>query len=118
MKYVLLLLVIPIYAMAEYELFHKSDTNQETFIDPLTIRTPYEGNVRKVFVYHNNISTQVSVEIYYTADCDGFTLSHESKTTYQDLNLKGRPMVTYKHESITPIPNTMQFQLVDYLCTK
>ena len=41
MKYVLLLLVIPIYAMAEYELFHKSDTNQETFIDPLTIRTPY-----------------------------------------------------------------------------
>lgn len=29
MKYVLLLLVIPIYAMAEYELFHKSDTNQD-----------------------------------------------------------------------------------------
>ena len=113
----IILCVFPLVAFADYELFHKSDTNIETYIDPTSVKVDTESNQHTVFVYHNNVSNEMSVEINYRVNCEAQLLFHDMKKTYQGLNLTGEPYKVYAELEEYPIPNTMQYQLVGYICS-
>ena len=78
----IILCVFPLVAFADYELFHKSDTNIETYIDPTSVKVDTESNQQTVFVYHNNVSNEMSVEINYRINCEAQLLFHDMKKTY------------------------------------